>query len=168
MIRNVHERALPVPAERVGELLDRIAEPGNSLWPGQNWPPLVLDRPLAVGAIGGHGPIRYSCTAYRPGRLAEFTFEPAKLRGTHTLEVLDGASPGTCVVRHTVVGTPVGSGRVAWPLAIRWMHDALIEDLLDLAAVAVGHPPARPARWSPWVRLVRAGLGRPPEAVAAN
>jgi hypothetical protein len=45
------------------------------------------------------------------------------------------------------------------PLVIRWVHDAVVEEMFDNAERAVGHEPARPARRSPYVRLVRA-LGR--------
>ena len=45
--------------------------------------------------------------------------------------------------------------RLLWPLGVRWIHDAVLEDLLDRAEAAVGAGPARPARWSPWVRLLR-------------
>lgn len=159
MIRNVHERVLSVSPDQVAPLIDRVAEPGNPLWPADHWPPLELDRPLGVGADGGHGPIRYTCTSYQPGRRAEFTFAPGLLiRGTHTLDVLP--FQGGTLLRHELTGRFTPWGRLIWSVGIRWLHDALIEDLLDRAATAVGHPPTRPARWSPWVRLLRRVMGR--------
>ena len=147
MIRNVHTRQVPNPAE----LVDRVPD----LWPSPRWPPLVLDRPLGPGATGGHAFVRYRCTAHVPGRRVEFTFDPAiGLVGTHTFEVVPGG------LRHTLVGRARGWTRLTWPLAIRWLHDALIEDLMDNAARAAGHPPAHPNRWSPWVRLLRAAAKR--------
>ncbi len=111
---------------------------------------MVLDRPLSVGAKGGHGPIRYFCTAYEPGRRVEFTFAPDFIaRGTHTLEILGDT------VKHTMIIRLRGAGRVLWPLAIRWLHDACLEDLLDRVGDSLGHPPLTRARWSPWVRLLR-------------
>ncbi|SDC29333.1 hypothetical protein [Actinokineospora iranica] len=155
MIDNQHERALPVAPARVGPLLDRIVGADSPLWPVDHWPPMLLDAPLGAGATGGHGPVGYTCTAYEPGRMAEFTFTPGiGLRGTHTLLVLDGHSPDSCVLRHVLRAEPHGAGRAGWPVAIRWLHDALLEDLLDRAATEVGHPPTRPARWSPWVRVL--------------
>jgi hypothetical protein len=44
---------------------------------------------------------------------------------------------------------------LVWPLAIRWLHDACLEDLLDRAGAEVGSPAASPSRWSPWVRVLR-------------
>ncbi|QFZ22568.1 hypothetical protein [Saccharothrix syringae] len=146
MIKNVHTRHVPDP----GALVDRVVE----LWPA-HWPPLVLDRPLTTGATGGHGFVRYRCTEHVPGRRAVFTFAPGVgITGTHTFEAVPEG------LRHTIVGHTYGWARLGWPLAIRWLHDALLEDLLDNAARAAGHPPVHPNRWSPWVRLLRAAAKR--------
>ncbi|PSL58012.1 hypothetical protein B0I31_101227 [Saccharothrix carnea] len=143
MINNVHTRLFP---DSEG-LVDRIVE----LWPSDRWPPLVLDRPLGVGADGGHGFVRYRCTDYVPGQRVEFTFARSLgVDGGHVLEAVPGG------LRHTLTGRPRGLMRLGWPLAVRWLHDALLEDLLDNAARAAGHPPVHPARWSPLVRLLRA------------
>jgi hypothetical protein len=154
MVRNVHERLIPVPVERLAPLVDH---PDGS-WPAPEWPALVLDRPVSVGARGGHGPIRYHVTAYEPGRRVAFAFDPGMgLSGTHTFTV-EPAGPDATLVRHVLEGDVTGSARLRWALVIRWLHDALLEDLLDRAETAVGTGPARPARWSPWVRLVRRAL----------
>src|SRR4051794_6828518 len=87
-MRNVHERHFPVPAAKAAPLIDKVGSPDDVLWPDDAWPKMRLDRPLGVGAAGGHGPIRYSVTAYEPGRSIEFTFAPVmKVRGTHTFFV---------------------------------------------------------------------------------
>lgn len=156
MISNVHQREYPVPPERLGELLDTLAGADDRLWPPA-WPPIRFDAPLGVGARGGHGPIRYSVTAYQPASRVEFRFDPGiGLIGGHALEVLDGDRPHTSVLRHTAIARAGNARtRVRWALVIRWLHDAVIEDLLDRAGVETGHPAARPGRWSPWVRLLR-------------
>jgi hypothetical protein len=142
MIENVHTRLFPDSAG----LVDRVVE----LWPSDRWPPLVLDRPLGVGASGGHAFVRYRCTAHVPGQRVEFAFDPRiGLVGTHVFEAVPGG------LRHTLTGRPRGLMKLVWPLAVRWLHDALLEDLLDNAARAAGHPPVHPARWSTWVRLLR-------------
>ncbi|MBM7775770.1 hypothetical protein JOD54_005974 [Actinokineospora baliensis] len=154
MIHNRHQRALPVPVADAGHLIDAMASP-DGIWPAR-WPALSLDRPLAVGATGGHGPIHYTCTDYIPGRRVELAFAPgAPLAGEHALTLLPGQTPNTSILRHDITARPQGAGHVLWPLVIRWLHDALLEDMLDNAERAVGHPPAHKARWSPWVRLLR-------------
>jgi len=164
-MRNVHERALPVPAARLGTLLDRLAGPDDALWPAPAWPPLRLDRPLGVGASGGHGPVRYRVSEYEPGRRIRFTFNPAiGLAGYHEFRVVpDGAE--RCRLVHVLEGRLHGSTLLSWPLAVRWLHDGLIEDAFDNAELAVTGTVARPARRSAWQRFLRARLtARPREA----
>jgi Protein of unknown function (DUF2867) len=154
VIRNVHERLVPAPVAQVGALLDRLGGPDDVLWPTPAWEPMVLDGPVAVGAAGGHGPIRYRVTAHEPGRRVEFTAAPGLgLTGTHTFTA-EPAGPGATLLRHVVAGRTGGVMLVGWPLVVRPLHDALLEDLLDNAEQAVGTEPPRPARWSPYVRLL--------------
>jgi uncharacterized protein DUF2867 len=166
MVRNVHERVVPAPIERVGPLLDRIGGPDDVLWPTPAWRPMVLDGPVAVGASGGHGPIRYRVTGYVPGREVEFTFAPEMgIDGTHTFAA-EPAGPGRTLLRHVIEGRVTGRARLTWPLGIRWAHDAVLEEILDNAEHAVGVEPARPARRSGWVRLIR-GFATPRARPAA-
>ncbi|AEV85420.1 hypothetical protein ACWT_4400 [Actinoplanes sp. SE50] len=158
-VHNVHERALPVPAARVGRLLDRMGAPGDPLWPAPPWAPMRFDRPLGVGADGGHGPIRYHVTGYEPGRRVELTFHPGTgLIGTHTLEVEDHGPHG-CVLRHRLTGTPIGRMRLLWPAVVRACHDTVLEHLLDNAERAVTGTVTHPVRY-PWrARLALAATG---------
>src|SRR5258706_10809497 len=87
-VYNVHARNLAAPADAVGALLDSLASPNDRLWPRESWPRMTLDRPLAVGARGGHGPIGYAVEDYRPGRHVRFRFHaPQGFAGTHALDV---------------------------------------------------------------------------------
>jgi Protein of unknown function (DUF2867) len=157
-VRNVHERKVEASVEEVGPLLDRLGGPEDVLWPSPAWPPMVLDRPVAVGAAGGHGSIRYRVTSHAPGRRVEFRFEPGVgVDGGHVFTVEPAGSDRT-LLRHVIDGRTRGAARLGWPLAVRWLHDAVLEDLLDNAERAVGREPARPARWSPWVRLLHAAV----------
>jgi hypothetical protein len=166
MVRNVHERRIPVPPGRLGPLLDRLGGPDDVLWPSPQWPPMVLDGPVAVGAAGGHGAIRYRVTGHDPGRRVEFTFDPRTgLHGTHVFTVEPDGGSGS-VLRHAAGGRLSGRLVVLWPLVIRWLHDAVLEDLLDRAEIAVGTGPARPNRWSPAVRLLRLAMGARSRATA--
>ncbi|HEY1974616.1 MAG TPA: SRPBCC family protein [Pseudonocardia sp.] len=156
MIHNVHQREFVTSQAQLGELLDRLAGQPDPVWPPR-WPPVVLDGQLAVGASGGHGPIHYRVASYQPGRRVLFEFEePTPLAGSHDFEVLPGLYPGSAVLRHVLTGQPLGlAGWLGWTLLFRWLHDALLEDLLDRVGAAVGDPPESPARWSRWVRLCR-------------
>jgi len=159
-MRNVHERHFPVPAAKAAPLIDNLASPDDVLWPDDAWPKLRLDRPLGVGAAGGHGPIRYSVTAYEPGRAVEFTFAPTmNVRGTHTFFV-EPDGEDACLLCHVMVLRTRGSMLLVWPLVIRWLHDACLEDLLDNAEEALTGRVASPARWSWWVRFVRTRMAR--------
>lgn len=154
-MRNVHQRMIAAPAVQVGALLDELGSDRDRLWPSPAWPPIRFDRPLAVGADGGHGDVRYVVSGYEPGRRVECRFLPVTgLTGFHALEVepIDGNS---CLLRHELVGQPRGRMRLVMPLVVRWLHDAVLEDLLDNAERAVTGTVARPYRYSPWVRLLR-------------
>lgn len=155
MIRNVHERLLPVPIDRVGPLLDRLGGPDDVLWPSPAWAPMRLDGPLAPGVTGGHGAARYRVTAHEPGRSVTFTVQPGQgWTGAQSFAV-HPAGPSATVLRAEGVGRLRGPMRLQWPLAVRWAHDTMIEELLDRAESALGVGPARPVRRSPWVRLLR-------------
>jgi hypothetical protein len=161
-IVNVHERILPATVDQVGALLDGLAGPGDRLWPEDRWPglPLRFDRPLGVGAKGGHGPIRYRVEVYVPGRRVVFRFsEKMFLDGTHRLEVDD--SQGVTELRHVIEARTTSAAAVrTWLLVARPIHDAMLEDLLDRAELAVTGQVLRPARWSRRVRLLRRLLAR--------
>jgi Protein of unknown function (DUF2867) len=160
VVRNVHERVVPAPIERVGPLLDRIGGRDDVLWPSPGWQPMVLDGPPGVGTTGGHGGIRYRVTGYEPGRRIEFVFAPGTgLIGRHVFTA-DPAGPDRTLLRHVIEGRLTGGARLTWPLAIRWAHDAVLEELFDNAERAVGVEPEPSARRSAWVRLLR-GLETP-------
>jgi hypothetical protein len=153
MVRNVHERLVELAPAEAGKLIDSLAGPGDRLWPGDRWPPMRLDPGLEVGARGGHGPVRYSVSDYEPGRRVTFRFASRRrFPGHHWFEVF--TRDGRTVLRHVLEAQPHGRMRLIWPLGIRWLHDACLEDLLDRAA---GAPPRRHGAW---VRLLRRLLRR--------
>jgi hypothetical protein len=157
-VTNVHERLLPAPPAQVGQLLDSLASSDDRLWPSADWPPMRFDRPLQVGAAGGHGPVRYEVEAYEPGRRVQFRFTgPAGFDGFHAFEVVP-LPDGHTLLRHEIRMVARGPALVTWPLVFRPLHDALVEDALSAAARLLAIPVPRP-RWSPWVRALR-GLFR--------
>lgn len=153
-VLNVHEREFDVSADRLGRLIDSLASDNDTLWPRHSWPAMELDRPLGVGATGGHGPIRYSVEEYKPGQSVRFRFsEPKGFDGVHCFEVVT-ANSDPPKVRHTIKMETSGLASLLWAVAIRPMHDALIEDAFAAAEASLGLSP----RLSPWpmrVRLLR-------------
>ena len=109
-IHNVHERSLAAGADRVGALLDTLSSSRDALWPRGAWPPMRFDGPLAEGANGGHGPIRYTVESYTPGRSVRFRFTgPRGFDGFHGFEVIpadDAPSGFTTSVSHTRPPSP--------------------------------------------------------------
>lgn len=150
---NVHQRLLYAPPDKVGALIDSLSSPADALWPGRAWPRTKFDRPLGVGAVGGHGPIGYFVEAYTPGQSIRFRFTaPKGFKGWHGFEVLD-ATPAHCVLEHRIEMAAEGPALLTWPLMIRHMHDACVEDALSQAQVALGNEP-KPVPWSTRVRLL--------------
>ncbi|MGW4030400.1 SRPBCC family protein [Streptomyces sp. NPDC004838] len=154
-VYNVHERLLAAEKREVGALIDSLSGGDDRLWPHRVWPAMKLDRALGEGAAGGHGPVRYTVTAHVPATWVRFTFSgPRGFHGFHELTVLN-APDGHTLLRHTLAMNVRGPARLTWPLFFRPMHDALVEDALDRAESACTGAVARPARWSPYVRLLR-------------
>ena len=153
-VENIHERSLNASSEQVGKLIDSLASRHDLLWPHNSWPPMKFDRPLSIGAIGGHGPIRYLVETYLPGQSVSFRFlGPKGFDGYHCFEILNTSNDNT-VLRHTLRMAIRGRAIVTWPLIFRPMHNALIEDSLACAEASMGLP-STVLPWSLWVRLLR-------------
>lgn len=164
-VHNVHSRDLAGSAAQVGALLDSLSSPDDRLWPNESWPRMRFDRPLGVGAVGGHGPIRYVVESYEPGLQVRFRFTgPRGFVGTHGLDV-EAMHPGRTTLVHSLEMEARGAARIGWPLLFRPLHDALVEDALDQAERSLGLSP-HGAVWSRRVRALRllmrtAGRARP-------
>ncbi|WP_454793067.1 hypothetical protein [Mycolicibacterium lutetiense] len=157
-IRNVHERWLDLPSATVWELLAELGSEGDIVWPSRNWPSMKLDAPLRVGASGGHGAVRYQCTALVPRRLIEFTFDSIggrPLDGHHAFEILERS--GGVLLRHTIdAQVPDLIARWRFCSLIQPTHDVVIEELFDVIELLTGKSSeSSTPRWSLWVRLLR-------------
>ncbi|NNG17903.1 MAG: SRPBCC family protein [Gemmatimonadales bacterium] len=153
-VSNIHERLLPRPLSEVGGVLDSLSTETDRLWPNDHWPAMRFDRPLEVGASGGHGPIRYVVDGYEAGRRVRFRFTaPQGFIGHHGFE-LEPTESGDVILRHELRMTTHGPALITWPLLYRPLHDALIEDALTKAQAQL-HLPALRRPWSRWVRFLR-------------
>ncbi|MFC1580269.1 SRPBCC family protein [Thermodesulfobacteriota bacterium] len=164
---NIHERGLDGTPEQVGMLIDSLASLKDNLWPCHSWPRMKFDRPLDVGAAGGHGPVRYFVEEYAPGRSIKFCFiGPKGFNGFHGYDMIR-AEHRSVVLRHTLSMTTHGAALVSWPLLFRPLHDALIEDSFATAQASLGQPPEMQA-WSSWVIFLRwavSGGKAPPQVM---
>jgi len=135
-----HARRIAAPIGVVGALIDTLASADDRLWPWEHFLALKLDRPLGVGAAGGHGPVRYHCVEYVPGRRAVFAFDApsgimAGFRGRHWFEALE-IDAGTTELRHIIVADLSALAGFFWWLAIETLHDATVQAGLAKAELA--------------------------------
>lgn len=152
-IRNTHRRHLAAAIGEVDILLSGLGSDTDALWPRHLWFPMRLDRPLAAGATGGHGPVRYHCTVRARGRVY-FEFDSilgsTRWHGGHRF-VVHPRPDGSVLVHELELEIPLRQ-YVQWILLVGPLHDAVLEDLLN-GADGVATP-----RWSVWVRLLRRAL----------
>ena len=96
-----------------------------------NGPKMKFKEGMKVGAKGGHGPIRYTIDKYIPGELIQFQFtQPKGFDGIHKFEMTELAD-NRVKLTHTIDMHTSGMGTISWAIGIRWLHDALLEDLFD-------------------------------------
>jgi len=155
-IVNVHQRLLDAAPNRVAALIATLGSASDTLWPRNGWPRMVLDRPLGVGASGGHGPIRYYVEAYEPESFVRFRFK--QIEGWHAFEILE-AKPQHCLLRHRMQIDARVRVLLRWLFLIRPMHDACLEELFSQAEASLGQTPRDIPR-SLYVRLLMWWLSR--------
>lgn len=163
-IHNVHERVIEAPVDTVAALFDRVSSADDPVFPTPAWPPMRFDRPLSVGAVGGHGRIRYSVVCYEPGRRARFAFTPPA-NGYHELSV-EHRGANASLVRHVLEQRPDLASWLAWVLVVRWAHNVIIEEVLDNFERAATGSLRRTTRWPVWVRLLHRLRAERPVAVS--
>ena len=154
---NIHQRQIDQPKSVIAALLPTLATKNDSMLATDKWPAMTLDQGLKVGSKGGHGPMGYFVTAYTPNDFLEFRFtKPRGLDGFHRFEIIDIGNNKT-EIKHTIDMKASGSGAWAWALAIRWLHDAYIEDAFDkIENQFVAEK--KTTSWSVWVKFLRSFL----------
>lgn len=156
-VRNVHQRDIAMAVEGAGCVLGTLGSGEDRLWPSHRWSPdmrVRFDRPLGVGATGGHGTVPYRVEAYEPGRRLVLGFLPGSgIDGTHRFQ-LDPVDDRRTSVTHVLEGRTDPLTTVLWPL-IRAGHNAYIEDIFDQFQVAAGEE-FQPSPQPRWLRLAHA------------
>ena len=154
-IHNVHAREIAAPVDVVGEILDTFGSPDDRVWANEIWvaEPVVFDRPLGVGAVGGHGQIRYSVIEYEPGRRIVFEFSPGGgLSGTHRFE-LEPLGLDRCRLTHVLETETPRWMRCLVPILIGW-HDAQVETAFDRVELEATGSLEQRTRIPLWLRIV--------------
>lgn len=157
-ISSVHERTIAAPASKIGALLDTLASNDDRFWPHENWSAVKFDKPLQVGATGGHGTGPYTITSYTPGKYIRFEFGGGR-SGYHEFEVQPVNETST-VLRHTLKAQLPFFAIHRWYFHIRLLHDGLLEDLLDKVEGQVSRV-AQPQVWSAQLVKQREARGLP-------
>lgn len=156
-ILNVHSRIIHQPVDSTSRLLDTLATPDDKMLALTRWPAIRLDKGLAVGSTGGHGPIRYTVVHYVPRQSIKFEFsQPKGFIGFHQFEFISLDANRT-EIKHTINMEAVGTGLLKWLLAIRWLHDAFVEDAFDIMENRFSDE-VKTSKWSLWVRVLRSIL----------
>ncbi|MBU0465146.1 MAG: hypothetical protein KKE12_16345 [Proteobacteria bacterium] len=151
---NIHKRIISQSKGVISDILNTLSSSDDKLWPKEKWPPMIFKKGLTIGAIGGHGPIKYSINTYIPGSLIEFTFvKPDGFKGVHRFEVTEIENNAT-ELKHTIDMMLSGKGILTWHIAIRWLHDALIEDCFDKVENQF-LTNKKETKWNLWVVFLR-------------
>ena len=128
-VENVHKRIINLSKAEFAVLLDALSTKGDKVWPNDNWPKIYFKNGLKVGSVGGHGIIKYLIEEYIRGELIVFRFiEPKGFNGIHKFEI-EELNENTIEVKHSIIMNTEGvMATLSWITAIRWLHDALIEN----------------------------------------
>ncbi|MFN0275322.1 MAG: hypothetical protein ACKVPJ_06235 [Chitinophagales bacterium] len=157
-VLNIHKREIQQPKTAIASLLKTLASDNDRMLATDKWPPMKLDKGLQVGSKGGHGPIRYCLSEYQPEKSITFQFTMTGFHGFHRFDINELA-PNKTELSHIIDMTTTGSATFKWALAIRWLHDALIEDAFDKVENQFTKD-KKSSKWSLWVRVLRKILKR--------
>ena len=150
---NIHRRTIEKPAAEIVQLFGTLASENDRMLATDKWPAMKLDRGLQVGSKGGHGPIKYFITDYQPGKSITFQFDMTGFDGFHRFDIIPSGAHQTQIV-HVIDMNTTGFATLKWALAIRWLHDAFIEDAFDKVENQFTRTQKR-SEWIWWVRVLR-------------
>jgi hypothetical protein len=153
-VTNIHQRVIHQSKDKISQILDSLSSKDDQLWPHERWPPMIFKKGLSEGAVGGHGPIKYSIQKYISGNTIEFKFiKPDGFKGIHKFDITEIDSEKT-ELKHTIKMSLSGKSIFTWYLAIKWLHDALLEDCMDKVENYFIEE-SKCTEWNLWVCLLR-------------
>ena len=152
-IINIHKREIQQPKSELAKLFNTLATDNDMMLATHKWSPMKLDKGLQVGSKGGHGPIKYFVTEYQPEKSITFQFDLTGFNGFHRFDITELESNKT-ELSHIIDMTTTGSASLKWALAIRWLHDAYIEDAFDKVENHFTKD-KKMSKWNLWVRILR-------------
>jgi hypothetical protein len=151
---NIHKREIKQPKSEIIELFKTISSENDMMLATDKWSPMILDKGLNVGSKGGHGPIKYTVQAYQPDAFIQFQFtEPQGFKGFHTFEIRE-INQNLTELKHTIDMNTEGMAILTWAFAIRWLHDAYIEDAFYKVENYFSTNKKR-SEWTIWVKFLR-------------
>lgn len=128
---NIHRRIISQPKPKVAIVFNTLATNNDAIWPYEKWPAIRFKEGVKVGSKGGHGPVKYTIIDYCKGESIRFKFsKPLGFNGTHELYLNEISSKETEIV-HRIKMSTTFLASLQWIMAVRWLHDALIEDAFD-------------------------------------
>lgn len=158
MINSLHSRKFKCSKQSIMILISKFASEESPLWAYKLWPRDKFDSEIRIGAVGGHGATRYIVEKYDAEKELIFRFiAPKKYIGFHGFRFIE--EDGDVVLTHFTSLSLKGYHWLMWHLAIRWVHDALIEDSFDSAELFLTGKVLRPNRWKWRVYFLRHCLG---------
>lgn len=157
-VLNHHTRIIPQSRQQLSLLLSTLATQNDQMLATDKWPRMRLDKGLVAGSRGGHGPIRYFVADYQEGHSITFTFDMKGFDGYHQFEMIELDEKHT-QLSHVIDMKTSGWATLRWVLAIRWLHDAFIEDAFDRVE---GHfnLNVKPREWGWWVKVMRWAMSK--------
>jgi hypothetical protein len=152
-IINFHKREIARPKSEIAKLFKTLATENDMMLATDKWSQMKLDKGLEVGSKGGHGPIKYLVTDYQQDKSITFQFDLTGFDGFHKFELKELETHKT-ELSHIIDMTTTGSATLKWTFAIRWLHDAYIEDAFDKVENHFSVD-KKSSKWSWWVRTLR-------------
>ena len=152
-VTNVHKRQISQPKTELAKLFKTLASDNDMMLAIDKWSPMKLDKGLQVGSKGGHGPIKYFITDYQPDNSITFQFDLEGFDGFHKFEIVETELNKTQLT-HIIDLTTSGSATLKWALAIRFLHDAYIEDAFDKVENHFTIEKKK-SEWTLWVKVLR-------------